>query len=138
MGLLEYLLGLTWLLSAVSTLGNSNVVTGTGFYSDASFITYAVVFALLGLAIIYAKARSLCRMRKNALMVSYLVTIFTFILDFVLTGLHWSVIDSVIVGAVSALLWLRLKMDTEYTTAEEYVVQSEHEENKSSNAKHKL
>lgn len=116
---LEYGLSVVFILGAINLIGappiSSHTLMGSILGGQVALYVYMVWFAFLGLGLLYGKLRKKRKIHKNMLLYMYLTTIFTSGLAIALYGFDWvSLLDDLLIGIVSAALWLRWKFRTEY------------------------
>lgn len=110
------------LLVAVANLwldaptGLGPVAGALGVYGSQVF--YTVLYGSLALSLGYAKIFKKHRMRKNTLLVIYLVGFFTTLLTVLLVGWNIKILDNLIIAITAAFCWLYWKFKTEYHDAD--------------------
>lgn len=87
--------------------------------SRTAAMIYAVIFLFSGTALAYGKIFNKQRIIKFFLMVAYLVALFVLLLEFLLLGWTWFMLDELALAALAGWTWLQVKIKTEYISYEE-------------------
>jgi len=115
----EYLVSLLFIYGGVSLIGMPPL-EGEGvivlvFGGQIALYIYMIWFILLGVGLIFSKWAKKKKLHKNVLMSMYLTTIYTATLATALLGFDIiNILDDIVVGVVTAAMWLRWKLLTEY------------------------
>lgn len=126
----EYLISLLFIWGGFSLLGQP-ALEGEGivvliFGGQIALYFYMAWFIALGAGLIYSKLRRKKKLHKNVLMSMYLTTIYTATLATALFGFDiLSILDDVIIGGITAAMWLRWKMLTEYINPDAFLKEIE-------------
>lgn len=118
LSLFEWLAALVMIVGGISLFFSDPVTTGGPIVrllgSAAAGYIYGTGFITAGAFLMIGKAFKKTKIRKNSLMAIYLISIFTFLLEYALIGWTVYLIDSAVLFVVIGAAWLRLKVKTEY------------------------
>lgn len=117
-GFFEYVLAALFIRGGINVILNAEPLVLPGIFTylvgPVAILVYGALFLLTGLLMLYAKIGKRKRLHKHVLMTMYLTCIYVFILAVLLNGFTTGLLMTIAVGFVSAYLWLRWKIRTEY------------------------
>lgn len=90
------------------------------FGGEGALAVYAILFAGLGIWLIYSKLAKKKKQHKFALFGMFLAALYTVVLVLALGGVFLDIVDNLVAAVACAILWLRWKFITEYVDPDKY------------------
>lgn len=90
------------------------------FGGEGALAVYTILFAGLGIWLIFAKVAKKKKQHKFALFGMFLSALYTVVLVLALGGVFLDIVDNLIAVVACAILWLRWKFITEYVDPDEF------------------
>lgn len=116
--IVEWLIVLVTIVGGISLLFADPITSGS-FIADilgtkSAGLAYFASLFVPGVCLGVAKVRKLRALHKYSLMSVYLVSIWLVVIETILLGPTFFVIDEIVLGVAAAACWLRWKFKTEY------------------------
>lgn len=124
-GLLAALFILEGIATAIGPTGNFGSFGGFLFEYRTTLVALGVLFAGIGVALLWGMIKKRRKLTERALVVAYLTGLFTAVVEVVITGSTLNILDNIIIILAAAGMWLWWRLNTLYMRPKDMAVLDE-------------